>query len=362
MAIMGFKGVTHDLLGSHFDIEIIHTEGKLEKFVRARRGCHRGENSCDELEAIDSSVSFERLLQICQSNASLNTLLMQLMMLRKSHEEIVAEIQAAIQQEKGNANEETMIRFDPTSLLKCKNARLSKAAKAERQTRLSEKRMTDLFYPQARKRKIAQGGDAPATPLPGSSGDAILDDAMPAMLTSANLAAAAQPNVLVPYNAPESPPDAPTPATPKTTNVTSPPGKKTSPFIYQKLEVLRFHDNLSQDVTAKEKITMAQFPDLLKTEGMLGRWRRAAGRFHWEKLSKQDQQTLKEIPNHIRSVKKSVLKGQRYDKHLPIELQKEYDKVLSERVEGTLDVEGAKELLQSKNVIHGMKTLAIRQA
>ena len=106
MAIMGFKGVTHDLLGSHFDIEIIHAEGKLEKFVRARRGCHRGENSCDDLEAIDSSVLFERLLQICQSNASLNTLLMQLMMLMKSHEEIVAEIQAAIQQEKDNANEE----------------------------------------------------------------------------------------------------------------------------------------------------------------------------------------------------------------------------------------------------------------
>ena len=106
---------------------------------------------------------------------------------------------------------------------------------------------------------------------------------------------------------------------------------------------------------------MAQFPDLLKTEGMLGRWRRAAERFHWENLSKRDQQTLKEIPNHIRSVKKSILKGQRYDKHLPIELQKQYDKVLSERVEGTQDVKGAKELSQSKNVIHGMKTLAIRQ-
>ena len=59
-------------------------------------------------------------------------------------------------------------------------------------------------------------------------------------------------------------------------------------------------------------------------------------------------------------MKKSVLKGQRYDKHLPIELQKEYDKVLSERVEGTKDVKGAKEVLRSKNIIYGMKSLAAR--
>ena len=111
--------------------------------------------------------------------------------------------------------------------------------------------------------------------------------------------------------------------------------------------------------TAKcEKIVMVEFPESVTSYGMIYRWRRRSIADKWHLLDEATQKVCKEVPNYLRpslGLKKS--KGNRPDRFLPIELQKENDKVLCARLHGTSNVKAANELLKGKNVVAGMRTL-----
>ena len=76
-------------------------------------------------------------------------------------------------------------------------------------------------------------------------------------------------------------------------------GKNVSVSIFKKLEVIDFYENLPPTATAKEKVTMVQFPESLTSQGMLGRWRKSANKLLWRTLSEELQKQSKEMPNWL---------------------------------------------------------------
>jgi hypothetical protein len=139
-----------------------------------------------------------------------------------------------------------------------------------------------------------------------------------------------------------------------------PYGKKPAVTILKKMQILARFKELAQlgARTKREEIIMAEFPESLTSYGMIYRWRNRAAADKWHLLDEATQKVCKEVPNYLRpslGLKKS--KGNRPDRFLPIELHKEYDKVLCARLHGTSNVKAANELLKGKNVVAGMRTL-----
>mmetsp|Transcript_9967 Transcript_9967/g.21898 ORF Transcript_9967/g.21898 Transcript_9967/m.21898 type:complete len:164 (-) Transcript_9967:55-546(-) len=99
------------------------------------------------------------------------------------------------------------------------------------------------------------------------------------------------------------------------------------------MEILQFYEGLPKDVTAREVMTMMQFPESLRGFGMVGRWQRAAKAQRWAALPKDVQQKHKEVPVSLRKCMKLNLKGRR---HWTIhqQVEAEFDKFLGSRIHG----------------------------
>ncbi len=140
-------------------------------------------------------------------------------------------------------------------------------------------------------------------------------------------------------------------------------GKQPSLTISKKLEIIGFMEKLPLEVTSKERVTMTMFPESLRAQGTLGRWRKAAARDRWRQLPKEIASTSKEPPNWWRSCAGLALrKGHRLDRLIPMELQVDFDKVLVSRIHGLPShaKQSINEALRPVNLVKGMNTLITR--
>jgi len=114
----------------------------------------------------------------------------------------------------------------------------------------------------------------------------------------------------------------------------------------------------SKECTAREALTMRAWPDRLKTQGQLGRWRRAAVTNGWYKLPIAIAKKVKETPNWMRfSLNIPSQKGRTESWFLPIKVQIAYDELLNSRVNGCTTQKQVKEVLRTSHVLEGMKDI-----
>jgi len=141
-----------------------------------------------------------------------------------------------------------------------------------------------------------------------------------------------------------------------------PAGKKGCLTIFKKLEILDYHASLGDLVTAKVVNVQRRFPESVSHWCQIGWWKRRAEQQYWKCLPVDVQKKYREVPNYLRTAMRvSDAKGQRLDCFLPLELQIEFDKMLTSRVQGCTSVKQVREMLKPANLVIGMKSLIARR-
>jgi hypothetical protein len=153
IALIGFRGLTNQWIETYFEVWQTPTDNldnpqKWRKDVGELLQTGAGMPAKASNPFPEGQLSFAQVLAICQSSDQLNSSLMRMLSKKMGEAEIVKNLRKEFNEPTSEIGE---MSFDPESIRRGTNKRLSQKQQSERHARLAAKRVFALYHPPARK-------------------------------------------------------------------------------------------------------------------------------------------------------------------------------------------------------------------